>query len=261
MGEKFELIARWDAFLLKMKERYIESLEQAEEACLTQLEETDYDYYTVFRSWQGMKAQINELLTKIDVTWEETVAPKMKRIGEDYFYLDEQRKASELTDVLHEKMERFQKVLEGKLSLKFYEHAIETVNHNFSCHQCGAPLTVKKDLFRAQYVTCGACNSVNTFEPSTKFMLIGGNIVDNIVAYRCLPLHDKMNEALDVIHQTRKEQYTSSMWESYKDTYFTYWETYFKERIKLKPAIEKRFQEDMERKTLEYQHYEKVHRY
>jgi hypothetical protein len=262
MATKKELIQRWDAFLQKIEMRYIESLQQAEEACLEQLIETDYDYYTVFRSWQGMKAQIDNILLKIDETWEDKVRPQMEAISDnDYFYEDEGFKAEKLSDKLHEIMERFQTVLEGKLSQQFYNHAITIANQDFNCSQCSSPLTIKKDLFRAQYVTCTACNSVNTFEPETKFVQIGWNIIDNIVALQCLPLHDKMDESLEKIKELRKEHHTDEVWNTYKDTYFTYWETFFKERIKLKSDAQERYKEDMERKRKEYQEYENIQRY
>ena len=95
MTTKTELIQRWDSFLEKMESRYTESLQQAEEACLAQLVETDYDYYTVFRSWMGIKAQINQIVAKIDETWSDKVRPQMVAINSnDYFYEDESRKAN-----------------------------------------------------------------------------------------------------------------------------------------------------------------------
>lgn len=261
MTTKTELIQRWDSFLEKMELRYTESLQQAEEACLAQLVETDYDYYTVFRSWMGIKAQINQIITKIDETWNDKVRPQMVAINSnDYFYEDERRKASELTDNLHDKMQRFQTILEGKLSQKFYNHAITIANKNFNCSQCGAPLTIIKDLFRAQYITCNACTSVNTFEPETKFIQIGWNVIDNIVTLQCIPLYHKMEEALEAIHQTRVEHYTDAIWDNYKDAYFTYWETFFKERIKLKSDAADRYEEDMERKGIEFESYQNTRR-
>ena len=152
-----------------------------------------------------MKSQIDNILLKIDETWEDKVRPQMIAISNnDYFYEDEGFKAEKLSDKLHEIMERFQTVLEGKLSQQFYNHAITIANQDFNCSQCGSPLTIKKDLFRAQYITCTACNSVNTFEPETKFIQIGWNIIDNIITLQCLPLHDKIDESLEKIKQSSK---------------------------------------------------------
>lgn len=262
MSSQQELIQRWDTFLKKIEICYLESLEQAEEACLAQLEETNYDYYTVFRAWTGMKAQINNIIPKIDETWQRKVLPKMREVDNgSYFYNEQSFKASKLSDALHEKMERFETILQGKLSQRFYDHAKQTVDKNFTCSQCGAPIQVVKDLFRAQYISCGACGSINTFKPETKFIQIGWNAIDNIVALQLLPLHDAMSRAIRNIQDVRKEHQTEEMWEAYKSAYFIYWETYFKERIKLKSDAEKRFKDDMQRKQKEYAEFENIQRY
>jgi len=262
MEAKEQLIQRWDSFLLKMKQRYLESLDQAKEACLSQLEETDYDYYTVMRSWGGMVAQVQLLIPKIDETWEEKVEPQMEALNSsDYFYLDEGKKTSELTDELHMIMMRFHKTLEGELSQKYYNHVMEVSTKNFNCSQCSAPITIQKNVFRAQYLTCQSCNSVNTFEPDTKFMQIGGTIIDNIVALKCVPLKDEMEKIYDEIHQLRRENHTDEVWAAYKTAYFMYWETFFKERILLKSDTEERYEADMERKKVEFVEFENTQRH
>ena len=262
MATKTELISRWDTFLSKMKARYLESLQHAEEACVEQLEATDYEYYTVFRSWQGMKSQINQILQKIDDTWQNNVEPQMQTVdNSDYLHHSEENKANHLTDSLVIEMERFEKALEGKLSQKFYNHAIAIANKDFNCSQCGSPLIIKKDLFRAQYVSCTACNTVNTFEPETKFIQIGWNIIDNIVAYQCTPLHNAMTQALKKLQEVRKNEQTAAHWDAYKTAYLNYWETFFNERIKLKSDAKERFEEDMNRKKTELTEYENIQRY
>ena len=80
MNTKEELIQRWDGFLKKIEDRFHESLKHAEEACSEQLVATDYEYETVMRSWQGMKAQIHELIRKIYDTWHAKVEPEMRQL-------------------------------------------------------------------------------------------------------------------------------------------------------------------------------------
>ncbi len=256
-----QFIQRWDSFLQKMEQRFDESLLQAEEACLSLLVETDYDYNTVLISWQGMKAQINQLSTKIEETWQNQVKPQMIQVSDgDLYYEQEGRKANVLSDKLSFKMQRFQTILEGKLSQKFYEHASQIASQSFSCSQCGAPISIKKDLFRAQYVTCPACNSVNTFDPELKFLQIGWNVIDHIVAWQCLPLHDSMQQAMDELMAVRSNEQTNELWDNYKSAYFNYWQTYFQEIITRKPSAEDRFAQDMNRKRIEYEQFESIHR-
>ncbi len=252
-----DLITRWDAFLYKMNQRFHDSLLQAEEACLQQLEDSDYDYNTTYRSWQAMKAQIFQLFEKIDQTWDTTVQPQMQEVGD--FWMDEMKKSTTLTDKLHRHLQRFEVVFEGKLSQKFYDHAIALANKKLTCTQCHAPITIVKDLFRAHYISCSFCNAVNTFEPETKYAQIGWSIIDNIAALQSLPSYDAMQKALNELHQHRPPQ-PELLWNNYKTAYYNYYQTYFKERIKLKSDAEDRYQQDMARKQKEFEDYEKIHR-
>jgi len=259
--EKAQLIQRWDVFLQKIEQRFNDALTHAEQACTEQLEETDYDYYTVFRSWQGMKAQISNLINQIDTTWYDKVQPQMKAVGD--FYTEEGNKASDTNDKLVDHLQHFETLLEGKLSQAYYNHAIAIGFQDFHCSQCDAKLKIKRDLYRAQYVTCHYCNTVNTFEPEAKFMHIGWNIVDNIATIKVLDKHAKKEQAFAAIQQAKanKAQSLHLLWDSYKSAYFDYYESYFKERIKLKPSAQERYDDDIKRKTKEYEDIEKIHRY
>lgn len=255
MATKEELIQRWDAFLAKIQERFTESLGHAEEACKEQLEETDYEYDTVMRSWGGMKAQINDLIEKIDQTWDAKVGPAMEAIGD--FHYDENDKAYDLNHKLTHDLEAFQRKLEGELSEMFYDHAILIANKKASCTQCDADIAIRKDIFRAQYITCGYCNSVNTIEPETKFMSIGWGIIDNIAALRTTDSYTTMLNAVAVL-QNQRGQAAKSYWVGYEKAYFDYWDAMCKERMKLSSHAEERYEADMARKKKEFENYKEI---
>lgn len=256
MGNQQELVQRWDGFLKKIEDRFHESLQHAQEACLEQLVETDYDYETVYRSWQGMKAQIHELIQKIDSVWQDKVRPEMLEIGD--FYIDEGYKASDTNDRLIEELFAFERQLEGELSKKFYDHAIQIANKKASCSQCDADLEIKKDIFRAQYITCHYCNAVNTLEPETKFIKIGWGVVDNIAAVKAQKEYDAMEKASNVLSKLRKSEIGESHWSSYENAYYAYWEKYFNERIKLNSDAAERYHADMQRKQTEFEDYKRI---
>ncbi|KPM32540.1 Hypothetical protein I595_958 [Croceitalea dokdonensis DOKDO 023] len=256
MGDQQELINRWDAFLKKIEARFSESLQHAEAACLEQLVETDHDYETVYRSWQGMKAQIHELIQKIDAVWHGKVRPEMQAVGD--FYNEEGYKASDTNDRLIDELFRFERILEGKLSQQFYDHAIQIANKKASCSQCDADLEIKKDIFRAQYITCGYCNAVNTVEPETKFIKIGWGIIDNIAALKAQPEYDAMEKASDTLSKQRKTERDDSHWSAYENAYYAYWEKYFNERIKLNSDAKERYEADMQRKRTEFEAYKRI---
>lgn len=255
MATKEELIQRWDAFLTKIQERFTDSLAHAEEACKEQLVETDYEYDTVMRSWGGMKAQIDDLIEKIDQTWDAKVGPAMEDIGD--FHHDESDKAYDLNHKLTFDLEAFQRKLEGELSQMFYDHAILIANKKASCTQCDADIALRKDIFRAQYITCSFCNAVNTIEPETKFMSIGWGIIDNIAALRTTGEYTVMLKAVDIL-QGQRGQAGASYWEAYEKSYFGYWEAMYKERMKLSSHAEERYEADMARKLKEFENYKEI---
>lgn len=265
MATKQEFIQRWDAFLQKIEARFNESLQHAEEACVEQLIATDYDYFTTMRTWMGIRAQIDQLTKKIDETWSTKVQPQMEALADDYWYHDEMLKQHDVNEKLVYQLEDFQIQLEGKLSKLFYDHAIQIANKDFNCSQCNASIDIVKDLFRAQYITCNYCQTVNTFEPETKYVQVGWGIIDNIVALELLPLKQQMNSAFEKIQELRHpvtdKVLEEQLWQTYKQKYFNYYETYFKRCIEFNSDKEKRFEEDIKRKELEFNEQEAVQRY
>ncbi|RKR13512.1 hypothetical protein CLV91_2234 [Maribacter vaceletii] len=256
MANQQELIQRWDSFLQKIEQRFNESLAHAKEACHEQLVETDYEYETAMRSWSGMKAQINDLIEKIGAVWDTKVQPEMEALGD--FHYDENDKGYDLRHKLIYALESFQRKLEGELSQKFYDHAIQIANKKSKCSQCDARIEVKKDIFRAQYITCGYCNAVNTIEPETKFMKIGWGIVDNIVAIICQPEYEIMNQKVDELQALRKSERGDKHWVDYEKAYYSYWEKYFNERIKLNSDAAGRLKADLERKKTEFEKHKEI---
>ncbi|WP_298476908.1 hypothetical protein [uncultured Maribacter sp.] len=256
MATQEELIQRWDSFLHKIEERFNESLLHAAEACHEQLVETDYEYETVMRSWSGMKAQVYDLIKKIDTVWDSKVQPEMEAIGD--FHYDENNKGYNLNHKLIYALDNFQRQLEGEISQKFYNHAIQIANKKSKCSQCNAQIEVQKDIFRAQYITCGFCNAVNTIEPETKFIKIGWGIVDNIAASICQPEYNNMCIKLDELQELRKSERNDAYWDAYEIAYYSYWEKYFNERIKLNSDVADRLEADLERKKTEFEKYKEI---
>lgn len=94
---KEQLIARWDAFLDKMRTRFIEAMTYGEEAVLGSLEENDYDFYGSFRVLQGVRMQLySDLVQKVTDTWKQQVEPLMRTDG--HYWTDESDKGYRLTE-------------------------------------------------------------------------------------------------------------------------------------------------------------------
>ncbi len=104
-----ELIAKWDSFLIQIEDRFNQTLIQAEEASLDLLVESGYDYGKTIQAFSGMKGQIENLIQKIDDTWDNKVRPKMESAFENSDWVD------------------------GKVSQLFYDYAIQIADKNFHC--------------------------------------------------------------------------------------------------------------------------------
>lgn len=217
---KTELIARWDSFLEKIDHRFQEALQMGEQAVLESLEDNGYDYYASARTMQAIKAQIYEdVLKKVSSTWQQQAEPMMRLVGD--FWAEESYKAHRMTEAMNEKLSLWQFVTEGRLSRRYYDHIILLIDRDFFCTQCNAKLSLKKDFFMSQYVSCSYCGAINTFEPETKYVTIGWNVVNNIAALNALEEYKAMQHA--------------AAGDAYAAASRKYYERYFDERIKLLP--------------------------
>lgn len=125
---KIEIVNRWLVFLEKIEVRFNESLEQAQEACLSILEESNYDYHIVFLSWNAIKSQLQSLSNIVHDTWKKKVLPHIN--NESHLYITEEKQSEFFTTMLQEKLSHFQISLERKLSTKFQKSTSSQVKNN-----------------------------------------------------------------------------------------------------------------------------------
>ncbi len=244
------LVEKWDTFLEKIKTRFFESLVNAEEALLDNLEESNYDINPTMTAWQGIKAQLMALGDKVDTTFNEKVKPQMLQYKEHYDILDQAAKGTYLREsIIFNKIERFEIVLEGKVSLKFYNHAVQFLNEDFHCTQCSAKIEVNKDIFHAHYVTCDYCNTVNTFTPNDKISAIRW-VVDHIAKYKVIADWDAMQEAREKYNELRSWSEGEDMTKHKKalkereDTERKFWTNFFTERAAYLPQYKETIKHD-----------------
>ncbi|NPA67013.1 MAG: hypothetical protein GXO50_00220 [Chlorobi bacterium] len=253
-SDKFtELTEKWDNFLNKIRNRFDESLIQAEEAILENLDETNYDGNSVFTAWYGIKAQLQNLIQKIEDTFDEKVAPQMENYANTGFVVEQRIKGSELTEDLDFKLERFEIVLEGKVSQRIFDYAVKGFNKTFNCSECGAQLQVRKDIFHAHYVSCDYCNAVNTFTPNDDIAQLRW-VIDNIAKYKVIDAWDKMKKAQSTFRAARPESSGSGK-EAYIQAFRkreqaerNFWTEYFTVRSEYLPQYKESIEPDTDNK-------------
>lgn len=246
-----ELVKKWDTFLAKIETRFVESLVNAEEALFENLVESDYDLTPTLTAWQGIKSQLMSLGEKIDNTFDDKVLPQMLEYKEHYDLLDEDAKGTALQSSILSRIERFELILEGKISTLFYKHAVKQLNEEFHCTQCSAKLQVRKDVFHAHYVSCEYCNTVNTFTPNDKIASIRW-VVDNIAKYLALEEWDEMTKAKNEFDEFRpphededKTEYIARF-KKREITERSFWTKYFNERSILLPEYKETIEHDVD---------------
>ncbi|MFA6083787.1 hypothetical protein [Mucilaginibacter sp.] len=174
----------------------------------------------------------DDLVQKVSETWQQQVEPLMRADGD--YWPEESHKAYHFTEWMNGQIELWLILTEGHLSKKYYDHTIQLINCNFFCTQCNSPIEVQKDFFMAQYVTCKYCNAVNTFEPETKYVTIGWNVVNNIAALNAFDEYKAIQAA------------RTKGGDGYEKAMRSYYEKYFDERIKLLPRTAATRQQDTE---------------
>ncbi|WP_298781846.1 hypothetical protein [uncultured Polaribacter sp.] len=245
------LSKKWDVFLDKINTRFEESIGYAEEAIMENLVESDFDIHPTTRAWHGMKSQLMSMMNKIDTTFDEKVKPQMLAYKEDWELIDEGQKGTILRESIYERIERYEIFIEGKIAKKFYDHAIQLLNHDFNCTQCSAKIEVRKDIFRSHYVSCDYCNTVNTFTPNTKIAEIRGFAIDNIAKYNAIQEWDEYKKAQNAFNQIRppsknedKTKYITGFIER-EETEKAFWLKYFVERSILLPEYKDTIDHDV----------------
>jgi len=239
--EFLNLVEKWDTFLSKMETRFNESLVNAKEALLENLEESNYDIDPTMTAWQGIKSQLMAMGNKVDKTFNEKVLPQMIEYKEHYELLDEGAKGRHLREkIIFKKIALFEIEIEGEISQRFYNHAIKFLNEDFHCTQCNAKLEVRKDIFRPHYVSCDYCNTVNTFTPNDKISQIRW-VVDNIVKYNCIEEWQALENAEEEYKNLRSWSEGEDMskhkikMKNWEDALHTYWTKFFTLRSEYLP--------------------------
>ena len=252
--EFLKLVEKWDAFLSKIETRFNESLVNAEEALFENLVESDYDLNPTMTAWQSIKSQLNGLGDKVDSTFDEKVLPQMLHYKEHYDLLDQGAKGTHLREsVIFKKVDRFEIVLEGKISSLFYKHAVKHLNEDFNCTQCSAKIELRKDVFHAHHVSCEYCNTVNTFTPNDKISAIRW-VVDNIAKYEAIAAWDLMDQEKAIFSNFRppnegqdNTEYIA-LYKKREDTKRAFWTSYFSKRSAYLPKYKETIEHDVDNK-------------
>lgn len=158
-----EVIARWDAFLGKLRGRADDVLTEARNGSRALLDQTDDDLQPLSNAWDAIRARLLDLGQKIDEIWRAEVDPKLEGLPEAA--VDHEReKGRALRNALDIDHERHRVAAFGEAARRLLARAAEPAPL-VACPRCGfrfAPAVGR----HAVDVPCGSCRAVVTCQPS-----------------------------------------------------------------------------------------------
>jgi RNA polymerase-binding transcription factor DksA len=176
--EMEETRERFFVFIGKLEQKMKEFAE-ASLPELTELNNTDTDEYK--RAYHRMKAAV---LGQLDSIQKKALEVKEEKITNFRFTTNDHALSTAYYDFRNDCYDRYHQLDElknhyrGQVEATYSENyevkyqqildEYEAIRNKFACVQCGSPIVIEKIYFTTTYITCPACQTRNTFEPSSK---------------------------------------------------------------------------------------------
>lgn len=180
-----DIETRWFDFLAKLEER----MQELAEAAIPELEdmfETDEDQFkrTYGRMLSGIVGQLNSIEDKAREVEHKNVKKSLDKIDDKVDDMDDdelKKIAYNLSERCRKRSDEFEKKLTtwirkveetGKEDFEIKYRAIideyNAIKDQFCCKQCGSTIPIGKVLFIITHIVCPACQTQNTFVPSSR---------------------------------------------------------------------------------------------
>lgn len=162
-------LQRWHAFLEKVHTRVHEILAEANAGCIALFESEQHDPRAMSNAWGAMQRRAEELVTKIDDTWNASVDDEL---GDDQALRTAERERGEaVAEQLTIAIEAAKRRLWADAARTLWQRAVAEAPTSLRCTQCAAPMPVP-NATRAMNVPCTHCGAMVTYEPGTKLRMI-----------------------------------------------------------------------------------------
>lgn len=165
-----ELIARWDNYLNKLRNRFYEVLNSAEEPMAGVIEGLQYDNIILINILNGLKYQtVTQLSAKADEGWSK-MKLELQKINANSVIKEQAPKADIFKNWIDEEFQRYEIKLFARAAKKILENVKAHINDKkmHRCTQCAAELPINVYSFMAINLKCESCGSVNTYQPDDR---------------------------------------------------------------------------------------------
>ncbi|WP_029903938.1 hypothetical protein [Prevotella sp. 10(H)] len=215
---------RWFVFLDRLEERVKEFVE----ASIPELQEaykndTDAAKRTYGRLADSIEGQIESVRKKAEKVYEKEIEDYYHHYLFEYFNSSDEDELQGLEDIASDtyfevcdpRYKKFEKIMddwskkvkdtEGENTESKYQAIIdeyEQLKDKFACKQCGSPISIPHIFLTTAYVECTACQTQNTFEPSSRAReldFVGRELAEQRNEY-LKKEYDDEKDRLDEIH-------------------------------------------------------------
>jgi hypothetical protein len=211
---------RWFVFLDKLEQK-IQALCEEAIPVLEETLRTDGDLYKreFGRLQSGILGQLNNIREKAYQTNQEKVLDTFGHLtriasSNSSFYHAIYDLKIECSDRYHKTFDekyhfwsdKIRNIKEGNLEEKYQKiiDEYEALKDKFNCSQCGGNIPIPKIYFIATYLTCSACQTQNTFDPSTEakgLEQLGRELAQERTAYLLENYNAENKKERDLYHQ------------------------------------------------------------
>jgi hypothetical protein len=165
-----ELITRWDNYLNKIRDRFYEVLNSAEEPLNDVINNLQYDNVMIINILNGLKNQtVIQLEQKVSEGWSKMKA-EIYNSGDRSLVDTEGLKKVIFCNWMEDEFERYEIKLFARAAKKIQENVQQHIDEKklHRCTQCAGELPIRVYSFMAINLKCESCGAVNTYQPDDR---------------------------------------------------------------------------------------------
>lgn len=175
-----ELIARWDNYLNKLRDRFYEVLNSAEEPLTGVINNLQYDNIMIINILNGLKNQtVTQIGAKADEGWSK-MRLEIQKVNANSLIKEQGPKLDIFKNWLEEEFARYEIKLFARAAKKILENVQKHIDEKklHRCTQCAAELPIKVYSFMAVNLKCESCKAVNTYQPDDRIRALEYYVIE-----------------------------------------------------------------------------------
>lgn len=175
-----ELIARWDGYLNKLRDRFYEVLNSAEGPMAEVIENLQYDNIILINILNGLKYQtVTQLSAKAEEGWSK-MRLELQKINANSDIKEQALKEDIFKNWIDEEFQRYEIKLFARAANKILDNVKKHIDEKkmHRCTQCAGELPINVYSFMAINLKCESCGSVNTYQPDDRIRALEYYVIE-----------------------------------------------------------------------------------